>query len=87
MSDSQKRCNALIDGISVGKHPLVACFISGARRLRSPVRIKDLAGVLEGPKSFRFTSTVLASDISQSNCSFAMGAITGGGRYKADYLT
>ncbi len=31
-------CRVLIDGISVGKHPLVACFIHGAHRLRLPTR-------------------------------------------------
>ncbi|KAI2655571.1 Transposon Ty3-I Gag-Pol polyprotein [Labeo rohita] len=45
-------CHTLIDGVSVGKHPLVARFIRGARRLRPPTRATvpswDLAIVLEG---------------------------------------
>ena len=45
-------CHGLIDGISVGKHPLVARFIRGAKRLRPPTRATvpswDLAIVLEG---------------------------------------
>ncbi len=45
-------CHALIDGVSVGKHPLVARFIRGAKRLRPPTRATvpswDLAIVLEG---------------------------------------
>ncbi|KAI2653825.1 putative V-type proton ATPase subunit H 2 [Labeo rohita] len=45
-------CHTLIDGVSVGKHPLVVRFIRGARRLRLPTRATvpswDLAIVLEG---------------------------------------
>ncbi len=45
-------CHALIDRVSVRKHPLVACFIHGAKQLRSPTRVTvpswDLAVVLEG---------------------------------------
>ncbi len=45
-------CHVLIDGVSVGKHPLVACFIQGAKRLRPSMRATvpswDLAIVLEG---------------------------------------
>ncbi len=45
-------CHVLIDGVSVGKHPLVARFIQGAKRLRPPTRATvpswDLAIVLEG---------------------------------------
>ncbi len=45
-------CHVLIDGVSVGKHPLVARFIRGAKRLRPPTRATvpswDLAIVLEG---------------------------------------
>jgi hypothetical protein len=45
-------CHALVDGVSLGKHPLLARFIRGAKRLRPPVRTKipswDLAIVLEG---------------------------------------
>ncbi len=45
-------CHALIDGVSVRKHPLVARFIRGAKRLRPPTRATvpswDLAIVLEG---------------------------------------
>lgn len=33
-------CHALIDGVSIGKHPLIACFIHGARHLRPPARVK-----------------------------------------------
>ncbi len=32
-------CHVLIDGVSVGKHPLVARFIRGAKRLRPPTRV------------------------------------------------
>ncbi len=45
-------CHVLIDGVSVGKHPLGARFIRGAKRLRPPIRATvpswDLAIVLEG---------------------------------------
>ncbi len=45
-------CRVLIDGVSVGKHPLVARFIRGAKRLRPPTRATvpswDLAIVLKG---------------------------------------
>ncbi len=45
-------CHVLIDGVSVGKHPLVARYIRGAKRLRPPTRatvpLWDLAIVLEG---------------------------------------
>ncbi|KAI2649995.1 putative V-type proton ATPase subunit H 2 [Labeo rohita] len=45
-------CHTLIDGVSVGKHPLVVHFIRGVRRLRPPTRATvpswDLAIVLEG---------------------------------------
>ncbi len=45
-------CHVMIDGVSVGKCPLVARFIRGATRIRSPTRATvpswDLAIVLEG---------------------------------------
>ncbi len=45
-------CHVLTDGVSVRKHPLVARFIRGAKRLRPPTRATvpswDLAIVLEG---------------------------------------
>lgn len=45
-------CQALIDGVPLGKHPLLARFIRGAWQLRHPARTKipswDLAIVLEG---------------------------------------
>ncbi|KAI2655884.1 Layilin [Labeo rohita] len=36
-------CRTLIDGVSVGKHLLVACFIHGARRLRPLIRVTVLS--------------------------------------------
>jgi len=45
-------CHALVDGVPLGRHPLLARFIRVAKRLRPSVRTKisswDLAIVLEG---------------------------------------
>ncbi len=44
--------NALIGDVSVGRHPLVSCFMQDARRLRTfrPIQVPswDLSIVLEG---------------------------------------
>lgn len=44
-------CHALVDWVSVGKYPLVAHFIRGAKRVRPPTRatvhLRDVAIVLE----------------------------------------
>ncbi|KAI2656086.1 Transposon Ty3-G Gag-Pol polyprotein [Labeo rohita] len=54
-------CHTLIDGVSVGKHPLVARFIRGARRLRPPTRATvpswDLAIVLEENRDLQALAT------------------------------
>ncbi|XDV47256.1 hypothetical protein PO909_016939 [Leuciscus waleckii] len=55
-----------LGGMSVGRHPLLARFIRGARRLRPPVRTKipswDLAIVLEGLVETPFEPLESASD-------------------------
>ncbi len=71
-------CHVLIDGVSVGKHPLVARFIRGAKRLRPPTRATvpswDLAIVLEGLVMTPFRTTrVSAYQVSDSKDVFFNG--------------
>ena len=59
-------CHALIDGMPLGRHPLLSRFLRGARRLRPTVKTKmpswDLAIVLEGLVETPFEPLESASD-------------------------
>ncbi|XDV29773.1 hypothetical protein PO909_032815 [Leuciscus waleckii] len=59
-------CHALDDGVPLRRHPLLARFIRGARRLRPPVRTKipscDLTIILEGLVETLFEPIESASD-------------------------
>ncbi|XDV29401.1 hypothetical protein PO909_032535 [Leuciscus waleckii] len=73
-------CHALVDGVPLGRHPLLARFIRGARRLRPPVRTKipswDLAIVLEGLVETPFEPLESASDKLLTLKMFFLMAIT-----------